>query len=70
MSKIVKSEIIKAKKKGEKDIMVLHVEMQKPEPSVSGKTKHVVTPTGFETTSIEVEGKLVDVNVMATIKNK
>lgn len=48
--------------------LIIHLPLQKPTPSASGKTKVVGTTHGNVQTMVEVDGKPVTIGVNAYIK--
>lgn len=47
--------------------LIISIPISPARPSASGKTMVIATTGGFTTTTVEVEGKPVRINVTATI---
>lgn len=60
---------IEIKKQGNVDVLSIEIPVQPPATSKTGKTKIVASSGGFMDAGIQVAGKPVKLNLMATIPN-
>jgi len=58
----------KVEKRGEKNILVVEIEMQAPTRSASGKTLVVASTHGNQATNASVDGKAIVVGLNAYIR--